>query len=202
MTAPAAPSEQNETVRRNALIVLLVPFAIIALQAIILYALGRTPICTCGYVKLWEGDAFGSGNSQHLADWYTPSHIVHGFIFYFFAWALFRRASIWWRLAFAVLIEAAWEVVENTSWIIEYYRGNTVSLNYYGDSIINSVMDTFWMVLGFLVAWRVPVIVTILLTLAMELLAAYVIRDNLTLNILMFIYPFESVKAWQTAIGQ
>lgn len=202
MTAPTTPSEQNEIARRNALMVLLVPLAIVALQAIILYALGRTPICTCGYVKLWEGDAFGSGNSQHLADWYTPSHIVHGFIFYFLAWALFRRASIWWRLAFAVLIEAAWEVVENTSWIIEYYRGNTVSLNYYGDSILNSVMDTFWMALGFLVAWRVPVIVTILLTLAMEALAAYVIRDNLTLNILMFIYPFESVKAWQTAIGQ
>jgi hypothetical protein len=202
MSVPATPSEQNEIVRRNALIVLLVPLAIMALQGIILYALGRTPICTCGFVKLWEPNAFGSGNSQHLSDWYTPSHIVHGFIFYFFAWAIFRRASILWRFTFAVLIEAAWEVLENTSWVIEYYRGNTVSLNYYGDSIINSLFDTLWMALGFLVAWRAPVVATLLLALAMEAVAAYVIRDNLTLNILMFIHPFESVKAWQTAIGQ
>jgi hypothetical protein len=202
MAVPATPSERNEIVKRNALIVLLVPLAIMALQGIILYALGRTPICACGYVKLWEGNAFGSGNSQHLSDWYTTSHIVHGFIFYFFAWAIFRRASILWRFTFAVLIEAAWEVLENTSWVIEYYRGNTVSLNYYGDSIINSVFDTLWMALGFLVAWRAPILVTIVLALALEAIAAYVIRDNLTLNILMFIHPFESVKAWQTAIGQ
>jgi hypothetical protein len=202
MSVPATPSEQNEIVKRNALIVLLVPLAIVALQGIILYALGRTPICTCGFVKLWEPNAFGSGNSQHLSDWYTPSHIVHGFIFFFFAWAIFRRASVLWRFTFAVLIEAAWEVLENTSWIIEYYRGNTVSLNYYGDSIINSLFDTLWMALGFLVAWRAPVLVTVALALAMEAVAAYVIRDNLTLNILMFIHPFESVKAWQTAIGQ
>lgn len=201
MNTLSTPSEQNEAVKRNALIVLLVPLAIVALQGLILFALGRTPICTCGYVKLWEGDAFGSGNSQHLSDWYTPSHIVHGFIFYFFAWAIFRRATIAWRFAFAVFIEAAWEVVENTSWIIEYYRGNTVSLNYYGDSIINSLFDTLWMALGFLIAWRAPVLVTIALALAMEAVAAYVIRDNLILNILMFIHPFESIKAWQTALG-
>lgn len=174
---------------------------LVAAQALSLYLLGRSLICTCGYVKLWEGNAFGPGNSQHLSDWYTPSHIVHGFIFYFFAWAIFRKASVAWRFAFAVFIEAAWEVVENTSWIIEYYRGQTVSLNYYGDSIVNSVMDTVWMSLGFLIAWRVPVLVTVVLALAMEALAAYVIRDNLTLNVLMFIYPFESIKAWQTAVG-
>jgi hypothetical protein len=202
MGVPATPSEQIEIVKRNALIVLLVPLAIVALQAIILYAMGRHPICACGFVKLWEGDAFGPGNSQHLSDWYTPSHIIHGFVFYFFAWAIFRRASMLWRFAFAVLLEAAWEVLENTPWVIEYYRNNTVSLGYVGDSIINSVMDVVWAALGFLVAWRAPVLVTIVLALAMEALAAYVIRDNLTLNILMFIYPFESVKAWQTAIGQ
>lgn len=201
MSVPATPSAQLEASRRT-LLILLVPLAIVALQAGALYWLGRTPICTCGYVKLWEPDAFGSGNSQHLADWYTPSHIVHGFIFYLLAWLVFPRASLVWRFALAVLIEAAWEVIENTSWIIDYYRGNTVSLNYYGDSIINSVMDTLWMAIGFLVAWRVPVLVTIALTLALEGLAAYVIRDNLILNIVMFIYPFEFIKAWQTAIGQ
>lgn len=195
-----APSSGEEDARRTRLFLLL-SLAIVVAQALILYWLGRTPICTCGYVKLWEPNAFGSGNSQHLSDWYTPSHIVHGFIFYWFAWAIFRRTSVAWRFAFAVFLEAAWEVVENTSWIIEYYRGNTVSLNYYGDSIINSVMDVVWMALGFLVAWRAPVLVTVFLTLAMEALAAYVIRDNLSLNVLMFIYPFEFIKAWQSALG-
>jgi hypothetical protein len=200
MSAPVLPSAQNDPARRTRLFLLLA-LAIVALQAVLLYAMGRHPICACGYVKLWEGNAFGPGNSQHLADWYTPSHIIHGFIFYFFAWMLFRRASIAWRFAFAVFLEAAWEVVENTPLVIEYYRNNTASLGYVGDSIINSVLDVVWMALGFLVAWRAPVVVTVVLALAMEALAAYVIRDNLILNILMFIYPFESVKAWQTAIG-
>ncbi len=202
MNAPLTPAAELERRERQMLTGLFAAAGIVALQAVILYAMGRHPVCACGYVKLWEGNAFGPGNSQHLSDWYTPSHIIHGFIFYFFAWALFRRASVAWKLAFAVFLEAAWEVLENTPWVIEYYRNNTVSLGYVGDSIINSVMDVFWMSLGFLVAWRAPVLVTILLALALEALAAYVIRDNLTLNILMFIYPFESVKAWQTAIGQ
>jgi len=187
--------------QRSIQIALLIAVAIVIAQAIALYAMGRHPICACGFVKLWEGNAFGPGNSQHLSDWYTPSHIIHGFIFYFLAWAIFRRASIAWKFAFAVFLEAAWEVAENTPWVIEYYRNNTVSLGYVGDSIINSVMDVVWAALGFLIAWRAPVLVTLALALAMELLAAYVIRDNLILNILMFIHPFESIKAWQTAIG-
>lgn len=194
------PVDQHGS-QRSIQLALLVALGIVIAQAIILYAMGRHPICTCGYVKLWEGDAFGPSNSQHLADWYTPSHIIHGFIFYFFAWAVFRRASVAWRFAFAVFLEAAWEVVENTPLVIEYYRNNTVSLGYVGDSIINSIMDVVWAALGFLIAWRAPVLVTVVLALAMELLAAYVIRDNLILNILMFIHPFESIKAWQTAIG-
>jgi hypothetical protein len=197
----SSPADQHEAARRTRLF-LFVAAGLVVAQAIALYWLGRTPICTCGYVKLWEPNAFGSGNSQHLSDWYTPSHIVHGFIFYFFARVLFPRAQVAWHFAFAVFLEAAWEVVENTSWIIDYYRGNTASLNYRGDSIINSVMDVVWMALGFLVAWRVPVIVSLVLILVLEGVAAYVIRDNLTLNVVMFIYPFESLKAWQTAIGQ
>ncbi len=201
MNIPASTLHDRDQAQRSLLFALLAVAGIVAAQAIVLYAMGRHPICACGYVKLWEGDAFGPGNSQHLSDWYTPSHIIHGFIFYFFAWMIFRRASVAWRFAFAVFLEAAWEVVENTPWVIEYYRNNTVSLGYVGDSIINSVMDVVWMALGFLVAWRAPVAVTVVLALAMEALAAYVIRDNLALNILMFIHPFESVKAWQSAIG-
>jgi hypothetical protein len=201
MSAFVSPPDQFEAARRTRLFLTLA-FAIVVAQVLILYLLGRHPICTCGYVKFWEGNAFGPGNSQHLSDWYTPSHIVHGFIFYFFSWAVFRRASVAWRFAFAVFLEAAWEVVENTPYVINYYRDNTVSLGYVGDSIINSVMDVIWMSLGFLVATRAPVLVTIALALAMEAAAAYVIRDNLTLNILMFIHPFESIKAWQAALGK
>ena len=199
MNAPAVTLQ--ETARRTRLFLLLAVVFVVA-QAIALYAMGRFAICACGYVKLWEGNAFGPGNSQHLSDWYTPSHIVHGFIFYLFAWAIFRRASIAARFAFAVFIEAAWEVAENTPYVINYYRNNTVSLGYVGDSIINSVMDVVWMSLGFLIAWRVPLLVSIALILALEGIAAYVIRDNLTLNVLMFIHPFESIKAWQTALGK
>jgi hypothetical protein len=201
MSALASASAQTDAVKRTRLFLLLA-LGIVVAQALILYWLGRHPICTCGFVKLWEGNAFGPGNSQHLSDWYTPSHIIHGFLFYLFAWVVFRKASVAWRFAVAVFLEAAWEVVENTPWVIEYYRNNTVSLGYVGDSIINSVMDVAWMALGFLIAWRAPVLITIVLALAMEGIAGYVIRDNLVLNILMFIYPFESIKAWQTAIGQ
>jgi hypothetical protein len=201
MSVPATPAEQHDLAARYTLLALLVTLAIVIVQAGTLYWLGRTPICTCGFVKLWEPNAFGAGNSQHLSDWYTPSHIVHGFLFYLFAWAVMRRASIAWRFAFAVFLEAAWEVAENTNWVIEYYRNNTVSLGYNGDSIINSVMDVLWMSLGFLFAWRASVLVTIATALALEVVAAYVIRDNLILNIVMFIHPFESIKAWQTAIG-
>ena len=201
MNAAISPPDPLEAAHRTRLFLILAVTIVVA-QALILYWLGRHPICACGFVKLWEPNAFGPGNSQHLSDWYTPSHIIHGFIFYFFAWVIFRRATIAWRFAFAVFLEAAWEVVENTPLVIEYYRNNTASLGYVGDSIINSVMDVVWAALGFLVAWRAPVLVTVVLALAMEALAAYVIRDNLTLNILMFIYPFESVKAWQTALGK
>ncbi len=201
MNAVISPADKTEAAHRTRLFLLLA-FAVVVAQAITLYAMGRHPICTCGFVKLWEPNAFGPGNSQHLSDWYAPSHIIHGFIFYFAAWAVFRRATVAWRFAVAVFLEAGWEVIENTPWVIEYYRNNTASLGYVGDSIINSVMDVVWMSLGFLIAWRAPVLVTVALALAMEAIAAYVIRDNLILNILMFIYPFESVKAWQTAIGQ
>jgi hypothetical protein len=170
---------------------------IAALAALVLLWMGRSPICTCGTVKLWYGDAAGSGTSQHLADWYTPSHIAHGFIFYALLHLAAPRLGLWPRAAMATLAEAAWEVAENTPAIIQRYREATIALGYDGDSVINSMADIGWMWLGFWLASRLPVGASVAIVLAMEVFVGWMIRDNLTLNVLMLLWPLPGVKAWQ-----
>jgi hypothetical protein len=174
--------------------------AILAIQIIAERLMGRIWICECGTIKLWEGGVNTSGNSQHLSDWYTPSHIIHGFLFYWFAWLAFRKRSFGFRLGLATLVEAGWEILENSPIIIERYRTATMALNYFGDSILNSAMDTAWMAIGFLAAWRMPVRLTVSLAVFFELLTAYVIRDNLTLNIVMLVWPVQAILDWQSAL--
>ena len=178
--------------------VLLVTGIILA-AAIAEYLMGHPLICKCGYVKLWHFNVQSSENSQHLIDWYTPSHIIHGFLFYWLLWLASRYVpmSFGLRLVLAVAIEASWEVIENTDFVINHYREMTISLDYYGDSVINSVSDILFMVLGFYVAAYLPVWLTVLIAVALELFVGVMIRDNLTLNVLMFVWPVDAVLHWQ-----
>ena len=172
--------------------------ALAFVTAIILLWMGRPLICTCGEVKLWVGAVHGPDNSQHLADYYTPSHIIHGFLFYFLGWLILRRNPPGDRLLAAILIEAAWEILENSQWVIDRYRDSTMALGYNGDSVINSLADIFWMILGFAIARRFPVWATVALAITFEIATLLIIRDNLTLNVLMLVAPIESVATWQS----
>ncbi|WP_296677481.1 DUF2585 domain-containing protein [Novosphingobium sp.] len=188
--------------RRGALAAL----AIALVAGAILLVMGRTPICTCGTVKLWWGTVQSAENSQHIMDWYSASHLIHGLLFYFFAHLLWRRWKLFggkpasWALPIAVAFESFWELLENSPLIIDRYRAVTVSFGYEGDSVVNSLSDIGFMALGFWAASKLPVWASVVLGVFLELFTLYFIRDNLTLNVLMLVWPLEAVRQWQAGV--
>jgi hypothetical protein len=182
----------------------LVALVLFALAIAVLFAMDRPPMCTCGTIKLWHGVVQSSENSQHITDWYSPSHFTHGLLMAGAAYLLWRKWRLFggrpaaWAFPIAVVVEAMWEIAENTPLVINRYREATISLGYNGDSIVNSAADIGWMALGFLVALRLPWWASVALGLFLELLALAVIRDNLTLNVLMLLWPIEAVATWQS----
>lgn len=170
---------------------------VIALSIAILLIMGRPPICACGLVELWGG--VGPAQSQMFADWYSPSHIVHGFIFYAVMCLLWPRSTFEQRFAVALLVEAAWEIAENTPMVIDRYRETTIALGYSGDSILNSASDIAMMAIGFLAARRLPVWAGVAAVALLELVPLLVIRDNLTLNVWMLLAPSDAIRTWQAA---
>jgi hypothetical protein len=169
------------------------------LAAVAEFAMGRRTWGIGGIPGIWSGDINSEHNSQFLFDPYTLTHVIHGVILYALVTLVFRQLPVASRLLIAIGLECGWEVLENTSFIIERYRAETVSLNYYGDSIVNSICDILACIAGFLLASRLPKRVTILGVVAIEVLLVIWTRDNLTINIIMLIHPSQAIHAWQLA---
>jgi hypothetical protein len=168
-----------------------------AVDALVLQLMGRRVWCSCGSLSPWSWDIWSSHNSQHLIDPYTFTHVLHGAVYY----AVLRLllGSRWppLRALLAVMIEVGWEIGENTNAVIAAYRDATIALNYYGDSIANSVGDVIAFALGYTGAMRLPVWVSVVAFVAVEATLLLTIRDGLVLNIVMLLHPFAAIKTWQ-----
>jgi Protein of unknown function (DUF2585) len=178
----------------------LLALSIILIQVVVLYLFGQPWISTEGYIKFWEGVVNSVGNSQHITDWYTYSHIIHGFLFYGLLAYFFPRMPVAMRMLCAIGIESAWEIAENTPTVIEHYRQQALAAGYTGDSILNSVFDSLAMLVGFCAAYKFSWKYIVATAIIFELFTAYMIRDNLSLNVINLVYPFTAIAEWQTAI--
>ena len=175
--------------------------AVLVLTAGVELWMGRSLLGPDGKFGLWDGNIWSSENSQRLADPYSFSHIVHGMLFYAVLWLVARKLPVRQRLLIALALEAGWEMLENSPFIINRYREATISLGYVGDSVLNSLSDVLMMTLGFLFAFRVPARVSVAAVILMEVGCALWVRDNLTLNIIMLIHPVDAIKHWQMAVA-
>ena len=173
--------------------------ALLAVVAATLHAIGRPWWCKAGDLALWSNDVLTRHNSQHLADPYTVTHVLHGIALYGLLWLLLRRrVAPVFRLTVGVLVEAAWEIVENTDFVIDRYRAATISLDYYGDSVANSLGDNIAFVAGYVIAAMIPWWVSAMAFFVVDGLLVLWIRDSLLLNVLMLVHPVDAVKSWQS----
>lgn len=186
-----------EKTNRRTLASIVVIFAVLLLMGVALWAEGRLLICSCGEFKLWISDTCSSDNSQHLADPYSFTHILHGFLLFWLVLLLFRNIAPAWQLSLALALEAAWEVFENTPFVIDRYRVETAALGYQGDTIVNSYGDLACAWIGFLIARKLGIWKSIVVFLLIELVLVIWIKDGLLLQILMLIFPLQTIKLWQ-----
>ena len=173
---------------------------IVLLMVVLLKAQGRLFLCACGYVEVWTSDTCSANNSQHLLDPYSFTHILHGVLFFWLIALAFRRMAPGRQLLLALLLEAAWEVFENSSFVIDRYRTATAALGYQGDTVVNSIGDLVCAMAGFLVARHLGVYRSIMLFLFVELILILWIRDSLLLQIMMLVRPVEAIKLWQACV--
>jgi hypothetical protein len=193
VTEPTTPSPT----RRQGLLPLFVMLLLAPLTALALWAEGRLISCACGEFRVWVGDTCSSENSQQLLDPYSFTHILHGFLILWLISLLFRKLSPAWQLSLAMILEAAWEVVENTNFVINRYREQTAALGYTGDTVVNSLGDLFCAFAGVLIARQLGWFRSLILFLLFEVILLIWIRDSLLLQILMLIYPVNALKVWQ-----
>lgn len=179
-------------------IVILLSVLVLGVTGWIEYYSGRSLLGPSGTFGWWEPSVWSAENSQRVADAYSFSHIIHGILFYAFLWWVARKVPLKYRFVIALVMEASWELLENSPIIIDRYRSVTIALGYVGDSVLNSVSDVLMVAIGFLMARYSNFWVSVFLVIAMELGCLFWVRDNLTLNILMLVYPLKSVQIWQS----
>ena len=192
--------KRQEILTREAIWPWLAVCGVLALAVILLYLQGRLWICVCGAVYLWSGDIWSSDNSQHIFDPYSFTHILHGVVFFWILGRLFASIGLMWRFVMAMVLEALWEVIENTEFVIQRYREATAPLDYFGDTIVNSVADMALCGLGFGLAYYLGFKRSLLFFVVTELVLLLWIRDSLVLNVIMLIYPIEAIKQWQVGL--
>lgn len=176
---------------------LLICLAMIPVQGLILHFEGRLWICKCGYVKLWENSIWSSGNSQHIADWYSLGHINHGILFAGVFALILRRYAVATRMILTGISGFLWETIENTALVINRFREVTISLDYYGDTVLNSVFDSLFMLVGFLLAAWVRPWISAAVFLGLELVSTLIVRDGLVLEAIMVVHPIQAILDWQ-----
>jgi hypothetical protein len=180
---------------------LLIIAALFAVHVSAELLMGRSLICPCGEVRFWYGDIFGPGLSQHVADWYSFTHISHGFLLYGLTHLIAPRAPLWSRLVAVLAIEVTWELVENSPIVIDRYRQSALAQGYVGDSVLNSVSDAVFCLIGFGLAAVLPLRASVGYVAASELALLFLIRDNLALNIWQLLHPTDWLSRWQASGG-